>query len=1215
MKKKSLKTFLMQSDGIEKQWRTMRRFILLSISIVALFFSTNSYSQTKVVTLDLKGVSASKLFAEIKKQTNYNFFFNEANLTQIKSISIKRTNVTVRDVLKEVLANTNLTFTLVGETIVIKAKEITFNDPKKQTRVIKGKVIDANTGELLPGIIIVAKGTLRGEITNANGEFSIAVPENSDVLNFSFLGYEKQEVKINNQTDITVKMRQDVEQLKDVVLTGYQVIDKRELTSSISSITKKDIDIVSALTVDKMLEGKAPGLMVSNLSSTPGAAAKVRIRAGSTFTGNQSPLWVIDGVIYEDPVPLSADQINSFDNVNIIGNALTGINPDDIAKIDILKDASATAIYGTRAANGVIVISTKRGKEGKPTLSYSSAYSFVPEPSYSNFNLMNSKERIEVSREMYARNLGYTNNYANVDRLGYEGALMNLWDNTYDFKQFQNKVSSLETMNTDYFSTLYRPSFLKKHSLNASGGSKNARYYFSLGYDDQEGAEVNVDLNRITALSNIDLDLRENVLLSFKMSGSVQDANYNHSSINTFNDSYYTSRTVPLFDENGEYFFQSKEIYREVGSIVYGRYNILREMDNSSRKITNKDLNITGQLRWKFLDNFRLTSLLSYRNTTNLSEEWITEDTYYIAKLRTYDKFEDMIKSRVDTYATVPFGGVYTGGMISQSNTVFRNQLNYSKTLNGGHVFNVNLGIEANSTKYWGAQGFTVPGYDHSQGRSFIQLPVTGYDNMISWLTTGTSNSVYPNITDRIQNSLSMFGIFNYVYDNRYVANFNIRSDGSNAFGQYQRYKFKPTWSSSVRWNIHNEGFMAKSNAFDELALRASYGVRGTMPNSSPYLIIQNYGRNDVVYYPENTANLQSFPNANLRWEETNTLNLGLSYSLLKGRVSGSLDYAYSKSTDLLINRPVSLVNGTEVQSYNAGSKDVSSYEFGIRTVNVKSGKFGWSTSFNFSHEVDRVLEGFEEGVSQSLTVSNYLGGNIYRSGFPTSGFFSYQFNGLNTQGIPTFKNLKNDNLSREKHLESVLVYEGQRTPKYYGGFGTEFKYGSFSLSANFTYKLEYKTRLLSLYNGNQNLPLPYENMNSVFNDRWKQPGDEAITNIPALSNANTTFSAVNTSEYYVSNLGWTVPSGKNAWWMYDNSDARVANGDHIRLQSISASYSLPTHNVSKMGLKSLTLGLQGSSLYVWAFDDKLQGQDPEQVSGIGMPSLPTYSFSLNMSF
>ncbi|WP_170154479.1 SusC/RagA family TonB-linked outer membrane protein [Mangrovibacterium diazotrophicum] len=1211
------------------------RLTFILVFCVAMSVSARTYSQNKRVTLDVKDASASQLFDEIKRQCDYSFFFNEDNLSELSEITLSKSDVTVKEVLDEVFSGTNITYTLVDDVIVIKTKSDSNQESQQDTRVtISGKVSDAETGEPLPGVHIVIKNSILGGATNQDGEFRLILPERKEAVIFSFIGYVTQEVPIGEGkvVEFDIKMQQDIREVGEVVATGYQVIDKRELTSSISTIKAEDMELIGALNVDQMLEGKATGLMISNISATPGAATKVRVRGGSTFTGNQSPLWVIDGVIYEDPVTLTADEINSFDNINLIGNALTGINPSDIEQIDVLKDASATAIYGTRAANGVIVVTTKRGHEGSASISYSGGLSVVQAPQYSDFKLMNSKDRIAVSREMYERNLGFGSNYENIDRLGYEGALMNYWDGTYDFQAFQDQVSYLETLNTDWFGELYRPSISQQHAVSASGGSKTARYYFSMGYDDQQGTEKGVDLNRITARSNLDLDLRKNILLQFKVSGSVQKATYNHTSINVFDEAYYTARTVPIYDQDGEYFYQQKAIY---GNDVYGRYNILRELDNSERNITNKDFAVSAQIRWDFLKNFRLTSLASYRNTTNLTEQWITEDTYYIAQLRTYDEFEDMIAENTDDAGYVPFGGIYSGGMVSQDTYGITNQLNYNRVFGEKHVLNVNLGQEARSVNYWGATGFTVPGYNHYQGRGFITLDqpssstsVGGldfanydYDAAFAWLTNSGGVSIYPTITDKTKNSLSFFGIANYVYDNRYVFNFNMRSDGSNTFGQYERYKFKPAWSASTRWNIHNESFMNDMQLFSELALRASYGVRGTMPSASPYLLISDYGRFNSVYYPENVASLSEFPNANLRWEKTETLNLGLNFSVLDNRVSGAFDYAYSKSTDLIQSRPVSLVNGSSVQYYNSGSKDVSSYEFSIRTVNIKHNKFSWSTNANFSYDHDRVLEGFEDGAEKSLTATDYLAGSIYRKGFPTNGFFSYQFDGLSSEGLPTFKHLVEENMTREEQLEAMLVYEGSRVPLYYGGFGTQVRYGNLSLTANFTYKLGYKTRLLKLYNGNQSLPLPYQNMNSEFNNRWQQPGDENFTDIPALTDNNMTFTGSNTAaadgydKVYVTNYGYAVPEGKNAWWMYDYSDVRTVSADHIRLKSISVNYNVPTKLLNGTGIKNLNLGVQGSNLAVWAFDKKLKGQDPDQVSGIGMPNLPTYSFSLNMTF
>uniref|UniRef100_UPI003216C1F3 SusC/RagA family TonB-linked outer membrane protein n=1 Tax=uncultured Draconibacterium sp. TaxID=1573823 RepID=UPI003216C1F3 len=1202
------------------------RFIFL---VGILTWSGIVHAQTEKISISAQNVDIDYIFKEIRTQTSYGFFFNDDKVSSIKNITIQKENVTVKEVLDEVLKNSGYTYELVGDVITIKKGA----EPQRQSvKQIMGTVVDED-GVPIPGVHVNVKNSGLGTVTDIDGNFQIRIPGSFNSLYFSFIGYEQQEVEIGDKRILNVQMKPQFEEIAEVVVTGYQVIDKREVTSAISTIEGDDLDEIGALSVDEMLVGKATGLMVSNVSSTPGAAAKVRVRAGSTFTGNQSPLWVVDGVIYEDPVPLSAAEINSFDNINLIGNALTGVNPQDIESINVLKDASATAIYGTRAANGVIVITTKRGKVGKPSISYQGSFSFVDRPRYSDMYLMNSKERIDLSREMYEKNLGTVSSYANLDYLGYEGALKQLWNGTYNFDQFQNQVSYLETLNADWFDALYQPSLQQQHSISASGGSDNMRYYFSVGYDDQQGPEIGVGLDRITGRSNLDLDITDNLLVSLKFSGSVQEAEYNHNSINVFNQAYYTSRTIPVYEEDGDLFYQSQEIYRRRdGTRIYGGYNVLNEIENSQRNITNKSFTISGNLQWKFLNNFRFQSQISYRNTTNMSEEYITEETFYISKLRTYFDYNDFDETSVAIDAMVPFGGIYSGGMVDQKSTSITNQLNYNKVFNSKHVLNINLAQEARSTKFWGSTGWLSPGYNHSQGRSFIVLPAVGYsatDNidgidansyeykyMISWLTTAGGLDVYPSITDKVQNSMSVFGIFNYVYDNRYVLNFNLRSDGSNTFGQYERYKFKPVWSVSTRWNIHNEAFWNDNNVFEQLSLRSSFGFRGSMPNASPYLIISDYGKNDANYYPENIASLSQFPNATLRWERTGTFNLGLNYSMYNGRVSGAFDYSYSKSTDLLQTRPISLVNGGAAYLYNSGSKDVQSYEFSVRTVNVKSKDFSWSTNLNFSHDKDRVLEGFEEATSQNLSVSDYLNGTVYTTGFPSNGFFSYQFDGLDENGLPTFKNLVDETGgSIDEHLKSVLKYEGSRIPLYYGGFGTEVKYKSFTMSANFTYKLGYRTRLLKLYNGNQNMPYPYENARAEFNDRWRNPGDEQYTSIPALSDETLLFSNDPTSDNYVSNYRYVVPEGTSAWWMYDYSDARVVKGDHIRWQSFSVSYQVPSTISEKINVKNARLSLRMSNIAVWSLDKKLKGQDPEQVIGLGLPTLPNYGFSVNMSF
>lgn len=1128
------------------------------------------------------------------------------------------------DVMTTVLKGHPLKFEIKGNFISV-SKVQNNKGGKQGKRFVYGKVTDENNEPLI-GVNVSCKNHQIFSITDLDGNYSLSIPDNSQTLNFSYVGMLGVELIVrsgkDNQYLETVKMKENSEVIQEVVVTGYQVLDKRSLTSAISTISAEELSATPALTVDQMLEGKTAGLMITNLSSTPGSAAKVKIRSGGTFTGSRSPLWVVDGIIYEDPVPLSADDINSFDSVNLIGNALTGINPQDIESINVLKDASATAIYGTRAANGVIVVTTKRGKKGDATVSYSGGVSLVEKPSYKHFNLMNSLQRVDVSREIAEKNLGYPEDI--FTWVGYEKVLRDYRLGLIDYSEFQQQVGEVETMNTDWFNELYRPAITTNHSVNLSGGSDNVRYYFSVGYNNDQGTEKGVGLNRITARSNVDIKLSKNLKVAVNMSSSVQEAEYNHSSINLFNESYYTSRTVPFRNPDDASLFYIETKLREGNGVINTvRYNPLNEMDNSARNIDNKDFNINAQINWTIMKDLKLTGLASYRNTTNLQEEWIAEKTRFIANLRTYDEVDDMIDDWVKRYATVPFGGIYSGGMMSQRSMRGQLQLNYSKIIAEKHVFNLNLGYEANSSKYKGANGWNAPGYNHEQGRSFIQLPrinVTastgdlanyGYVNMIKWVTGQDGQNIYPKITDRLSNQLSMFGIFNYAFDNRYIMNFNIRSDGSNQFGQYERYKFKPTWSVSTRWNLQNEHFWNRTGTVEELALRLSYGFRGNTPSTTPYMIIRDYMYDSS--FNENLASMTSFPNSNLTWEKTSTLNAGLNFSMFSGRLNGSVDFAYSHGTDLLLSRPVSLVNGQKTQMYNGGEKKDYSYELTLSGTLIKGKNWGWRISGNASMATEKILAGYEVENS-AININNYLGGSIYLTGFPSDAFYSYQFDGLDEKGLPKFKNLENRSDNLTDLLSEVLTYSGRRTPKIYGGFNTEVSYKRLILRASFSYKAGHHTRMLPLYNGQQNMPMPHENMSSEFLDRWRKPGDELWATVPGLSNETLSITTTG-SGYYNIQSSYLVPSGANGYKLYDLSDARVARADHIRWQSLSLSYNVPDPFLQKFGINSMQVSGQVSNLGVWAFDKKLKGQDPEQVRGVGLPSLPSYSINLRFSF
>ena len=1205
--------------------RELRLFF--GVLFILIGISAKAQSTDKKVTLEMRNVPIETCLEEIKKQTGINFLYNAQAFKGVENVSVKATNEAWSTVLKRVLEPRHFTYGIKDGTVVIrKSKEP--QTPKRLT----GKVLDEK-GEPMIGATVAVKcadGSQTYTVTDTDGVFKIECGGNERTIVISFIGYEvaKQNIR-KDKTEYIFQLCEDCLAMEELVVTGYQTIDKRKLTSAISSLTDKDLNFQGALTVDQMLEGKIPGLLTMTTTTTPGAATKMRLRGSSTFTGSREPLWVIDGIIYENPVPLSADEINSWDNINLIGNAITGLNPQDIERIDVLKDASATAIYGTRAANGVIVVTTKSGKVGKTSVNYSFNAQVQRRPRYSDFELMTSKERIDVSREIMDRGLFFQ---SMPERYGYEGAMMDYWDKKITFTEFQQQVSNMESMNTDWFGALYRTAFSQTHSVSLSGGNNGTRYYFSVGFNDDNGSERGADLRRLTARMNLSTHLRENIMVDVRLSGSVQDAHYNPNNYSAFNEAYYTSRIFPIRNDDGSLHYVQKLINSDqtTHENIYAKYNILNEFENGGNDVKNKSLNLTTAFNWEIIPNLRYTATVGLTTTTNLTENWMGEKSFYIAKLRGYDYGAEPPRTDFNTISRIIDGGIWSNSSTNQYSYMWRNQLNYSFDLAEKHHFNIDLGHEMSSVQYRGQNSGTIPGYAPEQGESFIpiwagtpEIAQNYYWYLREWFMSSVSAKAFPTITDRKDNKLSFYLTSTYTYKNYFSVNFNIRNDGSNRFGQYESEKFNPVWSVSGRVNL-NEFSFVNPDVVDMLALRGSYGYRGSVPNATPYLIISTPKKNNVSGELGSTIPSNGYPNSNLKWEKTSTFNLGLEYSLYRGRITGGIDAYYSKSTDLISMRAASLVNGTSSMMYNDGTATNQGLEVSLATVNINTKDFKWRTSLTWSWNKNRI----KQGSATANSYTDYLQGSVVHEGSSIDGFFSYQFDGLDKYGLPRFKNLTGNpsKLSQEEFLNRVFAYSGTRTPTSYGSFSTEVAWKQFSFRAEFSYKLGYKQRLLALYqDGNPALPMPQDNMNNAFVRRWRKTGDEAFTTIPVLSNITletpypkTPPSASEEYKYTMIDYeyyGIAAPTNYTGWFMYDNSDERVVKGDHIRLRSLTLGYDVPSQWVKRLGLNSLRLDLQAQNLAVFAFDKKLKGQDPDQVSSIGMPVLPTYNFSINVNF
>lgn len=1210
----------------------MRKKRFLTLLLLAFLLSTaNVLAQNfgRKFSLNMQDKPMSMVLKQIDKLSGVKILFAYEDVNKF-NVTFSAANVYAKEAVRTVIAPYPLVCEVKANGKFISIRRKVARQTTRQLGDITGKVVDSNGDPIVGATVKIGfqNGRFTSTVSDADGRFQIGCNGREQSITVSYVGFHtaKQYIR-QNKTQYLFRMKEDSKFIDELVVTGYQTIDKRKLTSSISSITEKDLDFKGALTVDQMLEGKIPGLLTMTTSTAPGASTKMRLRGTSTFTGSREPLWVIDGIIYENPVPLTADEINSWDNVNLIGNAISGLNPQDIARIDVLKDASATAIYGTRAANGVIVVTTKTGQVGKTTVSYNFNADIQRRPRYSDFELMTSKQRIDVSREIMNRGLYFD---SMPERYGYEGAMMDYWDKKITYQQFQDQVSAMEVANTDWFGLLYRTSFSQTHNVSLSGGNPTTRYYFSLGYNDERGTERGTDLQRITARMNMNSRIKQNLTVDLRLSGSVSDADYNPSSYSAFDEAYYTNRIFPAYNADGTLHYIPKEISEDqtTNKKIYGNYNILNEFANGGNSVLNKSLNLTVALNWEIIPNLRYSTTAGLTTTTNLTENWMGEKSFYVAQIRGYDYGQD--PPYEDYQSRLPSGGVWSNTSTNQYSVLWRNQLNYNFSINNKHNINIDLGHEVSSVHYRGQTSGQIPGYMPEQGESFNNIWAGDYADsklyywyLRNWfMGSGEVKALaFPTITDKTDNKLSFYMTTTYSYRNYFSLNFNLRNDGSNRFGQYEAEKFNPVWSASGRVNLQEFGFM-KNSWCDMLALRASYGYRGSVPNATPYLIITRPKTNATS--GELSSSIKEYPNSNLKWEKTSTVNLGLEWSFLHGRITGDLDMYYSKSTDLLSVRSTSLVNGSSSLMFNDGTATNKGLEVSLSTININSEEFKWRTSLSYSYNKNTV----KQGSVTDNSYSDYLSGTVVHSGSSIDGFFSYRFAGLDEHGLPRYYNLTGnpDGLSGDEVMNRIFTYSGTRTPTSFGSFSTEVQWRSFIFRAEFSYKLGYKQRLLALYqDGSNALPNPEDNMNKAFINRWRKPGDEAHTTIPALSNVSLSFPDPNIPPTEANAYTYTLidqqyrnyigPSENSGWFMYDYSDARVVKGDHIRLRLLSLGYDLPARLLQYVGISSARIDFQAQNLAVFAFDKKLKGQDPDQVQSVGMPVLPSFNFSLNINF
>ena len=767
----------------------MKLFMIL-MCCFTFSLSANSFAQQEKVNLDLRDVSIKTLFSEIQRQTKLHFIFSSEQANRLDKLTVKATDETVKSVLDRIFEGTGFSYTFRDDIIMVRFEGEQAAQQVKKEMEIRGVVKDKN-GDPLPGVTVLVGGTTLGTATDGKGEFLLKVPEQESVaLHFSFVGMKTRELVFKKgQQPLTVVMEEDSESIEEIVVTGYQQIEKRNLTSSVVTVKTSELQTIGASSIEQMLQGVVPGLSVVNTSASPGAAPKIRIRGTATIAGNADPLWVLDGVILENSVPVTAADLNSPDVMNMFNSVIGGINPNDIESITVLKDASATAIYGTRAANGVIVVTTKKGKANSFNISYQHTSSISIRPHYDDFDLLNSKERVALAWENYEDGLSLWGGTYADGISGLEGLLNSYALGQISKDQLNTMVNKLEEVNTDWFKILFRNAYTQTHNLSVSGGTEKTNYYISLNYNGEEGVDKASEYKNYGGMVKLNTQLFQGVNMGAIVQVDRRDREMYHSSLDLFNYAVRSSRAIPLREDNGD-------LHYYIGSVSgrASKINVLNELANSGNESTQTDAKGIVNLTVNLYKGLKYEGLFSYASSHSTARDYATEKTAYVATIRGYgygEGSEDNVKK-----SPLPYGGVYNETTYEQRSSLIRNGLTYKGSLMDDLSIDVLLGQEFRNTNYKGLTS-NIYGYFHDRGNTFYE-PALGE-------STGhlKRNKTTRNLVDR--SNISYYGVISAMYDNRYVLNANIRFDGSNLFGSNPKYRYLPLWSVSGRWIISNE--------------------------------------------------------------------------------------------------------------------------------------------------------------------------------------------------------------------------------------------------------------------------------------------------------------------------------------------------------------------------------------------------------------------------
>lgn len=1067
-------------------------------------------------------------------------------------------------------------------------------------RVITGVVTSVEDKEPLTGASVLvtpqqlkAVGSKQGAVgvlTNIDGEFSITVPDGVTEIECRYVGYTPKIIKlVGDKSHYDIILDSSSTMLSDVVVTGYQTIERRKLTASISKLDIDDAKVGAVMNIDQALAGQVAGLSAMQTSGTPGAPMKIRIRGTASLNGTQDPLWVIDGVPMNGTEVPDMDELKDVDN--IYQSSVAGLNPADIESITVLKDAAATAIYGTRAANGVIVITTKNGKKGKPEINFSTRLTYSPKPDIDRLNLLNASEKVGLELDLLTTNYDYRENKGGVSRILQAANMLEAykaggWDALTP--EVQAKINALRGINTDWNDILFRDTFNQEYNLSLSGGNEKVTYYTSLGFYDEKGNVPGVDANRFNVVLKTSYRLNNYLKVGASLfANRRKSSSYLTDSDGFTNPVYYSRRANPYqvpYDAEGNYVYDIDIQGREDSDL---KFNVFEERENTDYTQETTGVTALFDVDLRINNNIKATTQVGFQLDHVDMQNYADAETYTMRKV-----FERTTLPILDYTTFIPYGGRHVQSTSTNKQVNWKAQVQYDNTFGNNHDFEAMVGTEIRKTWY-DYFSSTVYGYDRKTLTSKpVIFPSESWARNFPLHAESKSENAYA----------SFYATASYSYLSRYTLGASVRFDGSDLFGVDKKYRFLPLYSFSGLWRIGEEPFLRDVTAVNNLALRLSYGIQGNIDKSTSSFVMGDYNVTSILPgTSEDVIVLGNPPNRRLRWEKTHTLNAGVDFAVLDNAISFSADYYYRKGNDLIALRMLPLETGFQSTNVNWASMRNQGVEFAIATRNINTKDFTWTTNLNIAYNENTVLR---ETVPSNQTTPS-------REGHPVSAIFAYKTAGLDDEGYPLFLNKNGEKVTATEFMKlngagaSTLTAEEQRDlytyigsgdPLITGGFVNTFTYKQFDLTLNFAFNLLMYTRVTPSYS-----PTWFDrgmNTNRDILDRWTP------------QNPNGTLPALMVEGYRQPEYVQYAEFGT-----YGMLDSWVKRSDHVRLQNVRFAYHLPGSLISKIGMKNATVAVEARNLLVFGANYK-NYLDPETMGNqFAQPIPKSFTFSLNVTF